>query len=133
MPGCRSALNTSAPAKVAVNELMMKRGTGLPSLSLRWPVSITCEMSVLISITSPTLARSGSLTRGLVMPRPPARLAAATTDGDLHQAPRQQELAVAHLRQADHVLGPGEAHAAGHRRPARKRREAEGGHVRLRV
>ena len=60
-------LEDSAPANVAVNELMMKRGIGLPSVSLRWPVSMTCEMSVLTSIRSPTLARSGSLTRGLVM------------------------------------------------------------------
>ena len=70
MPGCSSALNTSVPANDAVKLLMMERGIGLPSLSRRWPVSITCEISVLTSITSPTLALSGSLMRGRVMVSP---------------------------------------------------------------
>ena len=67
MPGWSSAENTSAPANVAVNRLMMLRGMVLPSASLRWPVSMTWEMRVLTSMTSPTLALSGSLMRAFAM------------------------------------------------------------------
>src|SRR3954452_6580465 len=129
MPGCSSAVKTSAPANVAVNRLMMLRGMVLPSASLRWPVSMTCEMRVLTSMTSPTLALSGSLMRALAMMLPaPAcgvlelpttfaagvhrqfrdtTLAAATADRHLDVALARQEPSVAQLGDADDVLGAG--------------------------
>src|SRR5262245_41515469 len=132
MPGCSSALNTSVPANVAVNILMMLRGMVLPSGSLRWPVSMTWEIRVLTSMTSPTLALSGSLTRGFdILPSP--RLAAATADRHLDGALGHQEPAVAQLGNGDDILGPLQTHAAGHHRLARLRREPEGGHTRLRI
>src|SRR5215510_12234665 len=111
MPGCRSALNTSLPAKLGENELMMLRGMTLPSGSLRCPVSMTCEIKVLISIRSPTLSASGSFTRSLFMAKS-LGLAAATPDRDLHGAAADQEPAIAELGQRDHLLGLGQTHAA---------------------
>src|SRR4249920_1494485 len=112
MPGCSSAVNTSAPAKVALKLLMMLRGMVLPSASLRWPVSITWEISVLTSMTSPTLALSGSLMRAFSMIE---LLAAAPADRHLDVALGYQEAPVAQLGDADDVLGAGEPHAAGDR------------------
>src|SRR5688572_26282536 len=115
---------------------MMKRGMGLPSPPLRWPVSITCEISVLTSMMSPTLALSGSLTRALFI-APVLRnrlcLAAAPADRHFHCPPRHQEPAVAELGQADQVLRAGESQAARHRGPARQRREPEGGDAGQRI
>ena len=54
----------------ATNVLMMSRGIGLPFLSLRLPVSMTCVINVFTSITSPILTCSGSLMRGLAAMTP---------------------------------------------------------------
>src|SRR3984893_5629772 len=62
--GSRSARNTSWPLKVQTNELMISRGMGLPLSSLRKPVSMTCEISVLIWMMSPFLASLGTRRRG---------------------------------------------------------------------
>src|SRR5580692_12949476 len=43
---------------------MISRGTGLPLSSLRKPVSMTCEISVLIWMMSPFLASLGTRRRG---------------------------------------------------------------------
>src|SRR5262245_47968419 len=131
MPGCSSALNTSAPAYLAVKPLMMLRGTTAPSAPRRWPVSITWEISVLISMISPTLALSGSLMRGLVIVGP--QLAAAAADRHLDGALGHQEPAVAQLGDADHILRAGKPHAARHGRLARQGRQPEHGHAGLRV
>src|SRR5262245_4634290 len=133
MPGCSSALKTSSPAKLAEKKLMMLRGMVLPSGSLRWPVSMTWEIKVLISIRSPGLAASGSLMRGLFIAAPLCALTAAAADRDLYGAPTDQKLTVAQLGEADHLLGAGEAHAGCRRGLARQRAEAEGGNARLGV
>src|SRR5580704_6195804 len=62
--GSRSARNTSWPLKVQTNELMISRGIGLPASSLRKPVSIGCDISVLIWMMSPFLASLGTRRRG---------------------------------------------------------------------
>src|SRR5580704_17048611 len=62
--GSRSARNTSWPLKVQTNELMISRGIGLPASSLRKPVSMTCDISVLIWMMSPFLASLGTRRRG---------------------------------------------------------------------
>ena len=41
--GSKSAANTSLPFTVQVNLLRILRGMMLPAVSLRWPVSMTCE------------------------------------------------------------------------------------------
>src|SRR6185295_13264749 len=120
MPGCSSALNTSVPANAAVKVLMMLRGMALPSGSRRWPVSMTWEMRVLTSMTSPTLALSGSLMRGFDIAL--SRLAAAAADRHLDGALGHQEAAVAQLGDGDDVLGSLQTHAAGDRRLAGQRR-----------
>src|SRR5262245_23038045 len=93
---------------------------------------MTCEIKVLISIRSPTLAASGSFTRGLFMAKS-LGLAAATPDRDLHGAAADQEPAIAELGQRDHLLGLGQTHAACRRGLARQGAKAEGGDARLRV
>src|SRR5436190_20678333 len=118
MPGCSSALNTSVPANAAVKVLMISRGMALPSESRRWPVSMTWEISVLTSMTSPTLALSGSLMRAFAIVLC-SSLAAATADRHLDVALAHQEPPVAQLGDADDVLGPGKPHAACHCRLAR--------------
>ena len=69
---------------------MILRGMVLPSGSLRWPVSMTCEIRVLTWMISPTLAfRAASLSAsafGL------SCLAAATADGDLDGPPAIRNL-----------------------------------------
>src|SRR5437870_7947239 len=50
---------------------MMSRGTAAPSWVRRYPVSIGCEIKVLISMISPRLARGGTLMRGLATATPP--------------------------------------------------------------
>src|SRR5580704_733252 len=62
--GSRSARNTSWPLKVQTNELMISRGIGLPFSSLRKPVSIGCDISVLIWMMSPFFASLGMRRRG---------------------------------------------------------------------
>src|SRR4029077_5496610 len=62
--GSRSARNTSWPLKVQTKELMIWRGIGLPLSSLRKPVSIGCDISVLIWMISPFLASLGTRRRG---------------------------------------------------------------------
>src|SRR5215468_8466700 len=131
MPGCSSAANTGSPANVTLNELMMLRGMGLPSASLRCPVSITCEISVLISMTSPILVLSGSLMRAFAMGSLPLRLAAAPANCHLDVALAHQEAAIAELGNHEHVLGSRQPHAAGHHGPAGEGREMECRHPRL--
>src|SRR5262249_39856077 len=65
--GKSSARKISSPLYLQMNSLMMSRGTGLPVPSGRKPVSMTCEISVLISITSPRLAFGGALMRARAM------------------------------------------------------------------
>src|SRR5262245_52113669 len=95
---------------------MILRGIVLPSLSLRWPDSITCGNSVLISMTSPFLASVGSLRRGfsamifscfLQLPRS----AAAAADGNFHQLLIGEEFAFARLRNRNDILRCGETDA----------------------
>ena len=52
----------SAPLYVQTNFRMMLRGIGSPICVRRYPVSMSCEISVLISMTSPRRARAGTLT-----------------------------------------------------------------------
>src|SRR6185312_14802616 len=53
----------SLPLKLAVNLLMIWRGIGLPESSLRCPLSMTWEISVLISMISPVFTPVGRWTR----------------------------------------------------------------------
>ena len=46
----------SSPLYLHENDVMMSRGISRPLVPWRKPVSITCEISVLISITSPRFA-----------------------------------------------------------------------------
>src|SRR5215470_13068138 len=133
MPGCSSAANTASPANVTWNELMMLRGMGLPSASLRCPVSITCEISVLISMTSPTLVLSGSLMRAFAMGSLPLWLATATADRHLDVALAHQEAAIPQLGDREHVLSSRQPHAACHHGLAGEGRKMECRHPRLRV
>src|SRR4051794_870625 len=96
---------------------MILRGTVAPAASLRWPFSMSCEISVLISISSPGLTLAGRRTRGVglvAMCKSLACffyvLAAAAADGDLHIALGRVEFAVTHLGDADDVLGLRQPH-----------------------
>ena len=48
--GCQSAAKDLLAVELGGERLMILRGIALPSASLRWPVSISCQMSVLTSI-----------------------------------------------------------------------------------
>src|SRR5262249_20390952 len=65
--GNSSARKISSPLYLQMKSVIMSRGIGLPVLSGRKPVSMTCEISVLISITSPRLALAGALMRARAM------------------------------------------------------------------
>src|SRR6185437_1461775 len=62
--GSMLAVNTGLPLNSHTNLLMILRGIVLPSLSLRWPDSMTWGNSVLISMASPFFASFGILSRG---------------------------------------------------------------------
>src|SRR5580704_15855332 len=130
IPGSRSQANASLPLNSQVNLLMIFRGTSAPASSLRRPDSIGCEISVLISITSPFLASLGTLRRGLSAI---ASLASAAADRDLHLLAGGEEAPVAGARHHDHVLGRGQANAGRGFRASRHRREMERGEARYRV
>src|SRR5262249_14673988 len=65
--GNSSARKISSPLYLQTKSVMMSRGIGLPVGSGRKPVSITWEISVLISMTSPRLALGGTLMRARAM------------------------------------------------------------------
>src|SRR5262249_11173633 len=72
-----SGRKISSPLYLQTKSMMMSRGSSLPELSGRKPVSITCEIRVLISMISPRLAFAGTLIRvramvTLLRGRPPA-------------------------------------------------------------
>src|SRR5262249_16125781 len=72
--GWTSARNISWPLSVHTKRLMMSRGIALPMLSWRKPVSISCEISVLIAMISPFLAVFGTLMSvRAIIPDPPGR------------------------------------------------------------
>src|ERR1700686_4311603 len=62
--GSRSARNTSWPSKVQTKELVIFGAMGFSLSSFRKPVSMTCEISVLIWMISPFLASLGTRRRG---------------------------------------------------------------------
>src|SRR6202035_4672047 len=126
--GSRSARNTSWPLKVQTKELMISRGIGLPASSLRKPVSIGCDISVLIWMMSPFLASLGTRRRGFSAMIVFARFclllfsAAATADRDLDHVAVGIKLAGRGLGQHGDGSGAAEADAGrgfgapGHRR-----------------
>src|SRR5215510_14929638 len=87
---------------------MISRGTGSPVLVTRKPVSMTCEINVLISMTAPRLALAGTLMSArAIRSGPPGK--------------RQ------------HVLRVPEPHAGRDARAPRARPEPHADHVRLGV
>src|SRR5580700_9449454 len=124
--GSRSARNTSWPLKVQTNELMISRGIGLPASSLRNPVSMTCDISVLIWMMSPFLASLGTRRRGfsamMFCPVLFVVSAAAAADRDLDHFAFGIKLAGRGLGQHGDGAGAAEADAGrgfgapGHRR-----------------
>src|SRR5262245_5325914 len=117
---------------------MILRGIVLPSLSLRRPVSMTCETRVLICTISPFLASLGTFRRGFsaiaisryLMVRGSA---AAAADRHLHFLLAGIEFSVARLSNDDHVLGGGEPDASDRLGAARERRETERREPRARI
>ena len=79
-----------------------------PTLPWRKPVSITCEISVLISMTSPRLALGGTLMR---VRRPSDQVLEAGGDRDDDVGLVRPERAVAHSPMRDHRLRVGEPDA----------------------
>src|ERR1700676_4678393 len=61
--GNRSARKISAPLKRQVKLVMMSRGINWPAAVWRKPVSMMCDIKVLISMMSPRLAFLGTLIR----------------------------------------------------------------------
>src|ERR1035437_8836924 len=59
---------------------MMLRGMGTPMVEWRNPVSISCEISVLIAMTSPRLALAGTLMSARAIDRKSTRLNSSHTD-----------------------------------------------------
>src|SRR6185436_15689312 len=94
---------------------MMSRGIGAPSWVRRYPVSIGCETSVLISMTSPRRARAGTLIRALAMARS-LQLLETRREGHDDVRALGPEGAVAHLADRDDGLRVGQAHAGRHAR-----------------
>src|SRR5262245_56084254 len=109
--GSMLAENTGLPLNSQANLLMILRGMALPSLSLRWPDSITCGSSALISMTSPFLISEGTLSLGfsaMIVSRFLLRSAAPAADGDLPQLLICKELALAGFCDRNDVLRGGE-------------------------
>src|SRR5262249_39981409 len=79
---------------------MISRGIGAPVSVRRYPVSITCEISVLISMTLPRLALGGTLMRVRAM----SVVLQAGRDGDNHLDRVGPQRAVAQLRNGDDIL-----------------------------
>src|ERR1700721_1565781 len=71
VPGKRSARKISSPSKRQVKLVMMSRGITTPDVVWRKPVSMMCDISVLISMTSPFLAFLGTLIRAAAIRSPP--------------------------------------------------------------
>src|SRR5947207_15040431 len=61
--GKNSVAKISSPLYRHENDVMMSRGIICPLVLWRKPVSMMCEISVLISITSPRFALAGTLMR----------------------------------------------------------------------
>src|SRR2546430_13058317 len=97
-----------------MKSVMMSRGTALPVLSGRKPVSILCEISVLISMMSPRLAFAGALMRARAMVRLPRDR--GKRDDNLRLA--GPERAVAHFLQGNDLLRIPYADARRQRRPS---------------
>src|SRR6516162_2131647 len=71
--GDSSARKISLPLWVQRNSVMMSRGIIVPFVPVRNPLSIGCEISVLISMISPRRALAGTLIRTRAITAPPAR------------------------------------------------------------
>src|SRR5882724_7177401 len=108
---------------------MMSRGNSLPVLSGRKPVSISCEISVLISMISPRLALAGTLMRARAISD--SLEAGGKRHDDLELV--GPERAVAHLRDGGDLLRIREADARRDAGAAGARSEMDAHHVRLRV
>src|SRR5690348_3882382 len=145
--GYHSASNTGLSLNAAMKRLMILRGTAWPETSLRWPDSISCAISVLISMISPALAWEGIRTFGIgfdIRKTPsstPSSVqcgvrggsAAATADGDLDGRGRLVEIAVGHFGDADDVLRLRQAHACRRCGLAAGRRKLVAEHVGQRI
>src|SRR5690606_21027786 len=116
------------PANSQTHVLMILPGITLPSLSLRWPDSMKCRISVLIRMPSPFLASLGSFRRGssaIVCSPVACPSAAAAADGDLDELLLREERALRGLGDDDDVLRGGEADAHRGLGLARERGELE--------
>src|SRR5580698_4121429 len=111
---------------------MILRGIGLPLSSLRKPVSIGCDTSVLIWMISPFFAVSGIRSLGLS-----AMVflfsAAATADGHLDHAAVHIKLAGRRPGENDDVLGRIKPDPGRHFGAARHRRQMEFDDARKRI
>src|SRR5579883_2000255 len=108
---------------------MMSRGIGAPVSSRRYPVSITCEISVLISMIWPRLALGGTLMRVRAM----SVVLQAGRDGDDHFDGVGPQRAVAQLRDGDDILRIRKTDAGRERRLAGARAEMHRDNVGLRI
>src|SRR5215471_1291598 len=134
--GSKSAENTSLPPTVHTNLFRILRGTRLPALSLRWPLSMTCETRAFTSTRSPFFTCFlSSLMRGFtsairssprrVFSLNSCRSAAAAADRDFDLFARRKERAVVHLGDGGHPLGGGKADAGIRLGDTARRREVE--------
>src|SRR5262245_65836610 len=100
---------------------MMSRGIATPSWLRRYPVSIGCEISVLISMTSPRRAFAGTLTSAF------ATLRILQACGQGHDDVRAigPERAVRELADRDHGLRVGQPDARLNGGAARARPEVK--------
>src|SRR5437016_7364611 len=136
----KSAAKTCLPATRQTNLFRILRGTRLPSLSLRSPVSITCDTKAFTSTMSPFLTSFlSSLMRGcaamIVSWRCCAMAcsAAAAADRDLDLFARHEHRAVVHLGDRDHILRRSETDAGVGFGNAARRRAVERHHAGARV
>src|SRR5205085_1733313 len=106
---------------------MMSRGIDVPYWSWRKPVSMMCETSALISMTSPRRARGGTR----ISARAISDGLRAGGDGDDDVRCARPPRAVAHLRERHHGLRVGEPDARRDGRAPGARAELEARDVRL--
>src|SRR5262245_42288840 len=107
---------------------MMSRGMAAPTVECRKPLSMMCEISVLISITWPRLALAGTLMSARAM-----SVLQAGAERDDHVGAVGPERAVRKLGNRSDRLRIGEPHAGREGGPSGAWAEMHADHVGLRV
>ena len=137
MASCSSALNTISSLYTQRNLLIILRGITLPSLSFRSPVSMGCEISVIISTTEPRFASVGDFTRivGVTHCRIPAfcLIFFTAVESYFYQFAGGQHTSITQFCHDNHILTHGQSDACSGKGPSTARGEMEGCNPRERI